>query len=99
VDMPFLDAEMLSLMLAAHENSMCDITLASHNGKYEPLAGVYNTVLADRIDALIAEKGVPVRSLLEQSSVNFVDLGVNSLACYNCNTPEEYSAILHGQLT
>lgn len=99
VDMPFVDAEMLCNLLASHEKSRCEITIPVHDGKIEPLAGVYNTVLHERIGALITEKGAPVRRLLDQGRVNYVDFDINELLWHNCNTPEAYAGLTAPELT
>ena len=99
VDMPFVSAEILSELVVSHENSGCEITLAVHNGKFEPLAGVYNTSLAERIGMLIAEKGVSVRCLMEISTVNYVSFDQNPHMWHNCNTPDTYAALTNGELT
>ncbi len=98
VDMPAVTAEMLGKLVREHHQGG-GITLAAHGGMPEPLAGVYDTALCEKIRELIAEEGVSMRRLIQECSVKCVDLYENEPLWYNCNTPKEYESFVCGELT
>lgn len=91
VDVPLLPASELRALLEAHRSGA---TLLSHNGTLEPLIGVYDCALAANILPLIAREGAPVRRLLEQIAVRLVEARCAEADLRNCNTPEDYRAVL-----
>ena len=96
VDVPLVPAEALRRLAQKHSEGSAQATIARHNGKTEPLIGVYDAALADVILPLIHDGGAPVRALLDRIDVQYVDIDLPEYIWQNCNTPEEYEAILSG---
>lgn len=88
-DVPLLPEETLIQLLTSHKHA---ISLLRHHEKLEPLIGVYDKNLADKILAIIEHNSAPVKALLDQCDWSTVEFyGDERLLC-NCNTPEEYIA-------
>lgn len=96
VDMPLLPPCELRALLEDHLLCGSEITLAEHFGKWEPLAGVYNTELSGRIAPLIEVSGAPVRALIKNSACRFRQTQLPDLYFSNCNTPEEWQSLFGG---
>lgn len=93
VDMPLLPPCELRALLEEHTSAGNEITLAEHCGKWEPLAGVYNAALADRIAPMIENSGAPVRALIQKSACRFRQTQLPEAFFANCNTPEEWQSL------
>lgn len=96
VDMPLLPVCELRAQLASHRESGAEITLAQHDGKWEPLAGVYASDLSDRIAPMIESAGAPVRALLKNSDCRFRQSSLPESFWANCNTPDEWQSLFGG---
>lgn len=96
VDAPLVPAAALRLLARRHLEGRVQATIARHGGKTEPLIGVYDAALAEVILPLVRDGGAPVRALLERIDVQYVDIDLPEDIWRNCNTPEEYEAMLRG---
>ena len=96
VDMPLLPACELRSLLHEHLNSDAEITLAVHGDRWEPLAGVYDSWLSERIAPLIKFSGAPVRALIRKSACRFRQTTLPETFWMNCNTPDEWQAVFGG---
>lgn len=90
VDVPLLPPSALAHLAAAHQGG---ITLLRHPGGVEPLIGVYDRELWEKIPHLIAEGGAPVRSLIQSSPCTYFDYRGPAEFLQNCNTPEDFAQI------
>jgi len=95
-DMPLLPPCELRALAREHASSGAEITLAVHSERWEPLAGVYNSALADRIAPMIEHSGAPVRALIQKSDCRFRQSPLSEEFWINCNTPEAYASITGG---
>lgn len=90
VDTPLVPVEALLHLKDAHRGG---VTVLSHGQWEEPLIGVYDTSLANTIEKLIAEKGVPIRQLSSLTDWNdWMYLGRERLLL-NCNFPEDIAVV------
>ena len=96
VDMPFLPVCELRALLREHQASGAEITIAVHEDRWEPLAGVYDSGLAERIEPMIELSGAPVRALLQRSACRFRRTELRELFWMNCNTPDEWETVFAG---
>lgn len=96
VDMPLLPVCELHALLQDHMEANAEITLAVHGDRWQPLAGVYNSDLSDRIAPLIEASGAPVRALIQKSACRFRQTQLSEAYWANCNTPEAYHSIFSG---
>lgn len=91
VDVPLFPACALRGLLDMHTE---EITLAEHDGKWEPLIGVYDAHLHRRILPMIEQSGAPVRNLIRESRSRLVTSHLPNLCFGNCNTPDAYQKLL-----
>ena len=91
VDAPLLPAEALRALKDAHRGGA---TLLRHDARTEPLFGVYDCALAPLCERILQSGDTSVKRLLEQTSVQLLELDLPEPAFTNCNTPEEYRRIL-----
>jgi len=94
VDVPLLPASLLRELAEAHLRSGSPITLAVHEGRFEPLVGIYNSCLADAIEPLIRGGGAPMRALLRDTPWQPFHSALPESLWNNCNTPEEYQTLI-----
>lgn len=96
VDMPLLPPCELRSLAHDHANTGAEITLAVHNDRWEPIAGVYTSSLSERIAPMIAFSGAPVRALIQKSDCRFRQSLLSEEFWINCNTPEIYASLIGG---
>jgi len=93
VDMPLLPVCELRALLREHMETHAEITLAMHGDRWEPLAGIYNSFLFERIAPLIEFSGAPVRALIQNSDSRFRCSTLPESFWTNCNTPDEWQRL------
>lgn len=96
VDMPLIPASLPRELLQVHAESEAEITLSIHGDRWQPLVGIYDAHLSERIVPLIAEDGASVRALLERSACQFHPSDLPDAFWVNCNTPEAYHNLFNG---
>ncbi len=89
VDTPQLPVEVLQRLIQAHDMTK-EATILTHNGKWEPLIGVYQSSVAQKIEPLISTRSAAVKKLLEGLSVNWWEYSKIEAESWNCNTPKDY---------
>lgn len=97
-DVPLLASEFVRQMINALKSH--DVVMPRDGKYHHPLAAVYRTSLEDKVRSLIAQQRLRPFFLLEECDSHIVDVdglrdvdpNLNSLR--NCNTPEEYQALL-----
>lgn len=87
VDMPLIPCSVLAKLCKAHIGG---VTVLRHNKKQEPLIGVYDRSIAEKIPQLIKEGGAPVRALASVSAWNCFDYYGPEELLQNCNTMQDY---------
>ena len=87
VDMPLIPCSALAKLCEAHIGG---VTVLQHNKKQEPLIGVYDRGIAEKIPQLIKEGGAPVRALASVSGWNCFDYYGPEELLQNCNTMQDY---------
>lgn len=99
VDLPFVDARLLSYMISRAEQSGAAVTVPLVSGRYQPLCGVYRKEFAavaekalahnrNKIDALFSEV-----TLCTVSQDDLMQAGFSSKMFRNVNTPEEWDQV------
>lgn len=75
----------------------CDLGLFSkqliaHDGKIEPLIGIYDRTLAQDCEAVLKGTGSSIRRLPDRAAYSTPEYTGEPQLLTNCNTPEEYRA-------
>lgn len=101
VDVPQLPQELLGNLLDVHERLSMEEQkkplLVKHEGRTEPLMGIYPTEMADFIENKIKEHAVPVFRVLDQWGYGCFETRAVSWQLENINTPQAYEELLRHQ--
>lgn len=92
-DVPLVPRAALEALMEHHLKTGAEVTILRHGGRWEPLMGVYESALADRIAPLITERSRPVMALLDGVHTEIMPWEDDPAAFLNCNTPEAYEAL------
>ncbi len=90
VDTPLIPEQILEALLQAHRGG---ITLLQNGEKLEPLIGVYDRSIADKILPMLLSGSTAVRRLLDQVGYRAVPYSGSPDLLINCNTQEAFAAI------
>lgn len=90
-DMPFLDTELIDLLLRSSRNLDADVVLP-WDGRDHYLAALYRTALADRIDTLIAAGERSMAALVDTVGVQRI-VTARSIPLTNVNSATDLSAL------
>lgn len=90
VDTPLVPVSALSRLCLSHQEC---VTVLCHQGRQEPLIGIYDRSTADIIFALIAEQGAPVRALERKVTWTVFDYTGPEEFIVNCNTPQDFQRV------
>ncbi len=93
IDVPLITTQLLTALLTEHEKKEAPITIVSHQGKIEPLIGVYDRSLLPEMERLLKDKRYSLRALFERCPCDILPWEKDSGQFFNCNTPEEYRLI------
>lgn len=93
VDVPLVPPQALTGLIRAHREQMADVTLLRHGDKWEPLIGVYQSVLFRRAESILQGKNTAVRRLLDETGFQLLDWQADEALFLNCNTPEDYARL------
>jgi len=93
IDVPLVTTELLTALLTEHEKNEAPVTIVSHQGKIEPLIGVYDRSLLPQMERLLKEKRYSLRALFACCACNVLPWEKEERQFFNCNTPEEYRII------
>jgi molybdenum cofactor guanylyltransferase len=91
VDMPLLDAEFLTRLLAEARNGAETVVPVHAGGGVEPLCGVYHASSVDRLRMFFRSGGRRVKDALQEIPVRTVPAPERILA--NVNTPEQWESV------
>jgi len=94
VDMPLVPEEVFTALAEAHCKGTAPVTLLQHDGKWEPLLGIYHCSLHQTAERILQSEKTAVRRFLEQTGFQSVDWPDDKLLFLNCNIPEEYETLL-----
>ena len=95
VDTPLIPKETLDSLLQMHLGASCEATLLVHDGRVEPLIGVYRTDIRDKITDLICGSDRSMRALLKQINYQTMPYRGDIALLMNCNTPKDYEELTH----
>lgn len=101
VDMPLVMNDTVKELLTVHRRERPGATLLMHQGRTEPLAGVYDTRYTDVLFEIISQGSAPVYRYLDAVGYKTVKLKQPLESVMNFNTPEEYGRleeILNGEI-
>lgn len=95
VDVPFINEAFL-LNLIAHIGNY-DCIIAEHEGRVEPLMGLYNRQMIPVVEQMISQRDYKLMRLLDQFNVRYVNCD-NLIKQFprlfvNINLPEDYNSI------
>ena len=90
VDVPLVPLAALHHMCRAHVGG---VTVLGHEGKQEPLIGVYDREASRHMEALIREGSAPVRALQEIVPWHIWEYYGPEDLLMNCNTPQEFTRL------
>lgn len=90
VDMPLIREDTVGELLKAHRSKGSGATLLTHNGKTEPMAGIYDTRYSAVLYDIIAQGAAPVYRYLDAVGFGTIELSQPLESITNFNTPEEY---------
>ena len=91
VDIPLVPETALLSLIEAHTGG---VTLLEYEGEIEPLIGIYDRALAEDCEAILKTERTSVRRLLDRVTVRTVPYTGDPALLLNCNTPENYQALL-----
>lgn len=94
VDMPLIPVEELEGLLAVNRASGSRITILKCGDREQPLAGVYDTSLADAMLREITERKGSVFGFLNAAGYTVYEASASAERCANINTPESYQTAL-----
>lgn len=95
VDVPFINEDFLQTMVSGIGNFDCIIP--EHEGKVEPLMGLYNKQIIPILEEMIGQGDYKLMNLLSKLNVRY--LNCNNMAkkfprlFLNMNSPEDYQSI------
>ena len=92
VDTPLVPISALRRLLEAH---ISGVTVLCSGGVVEPLIGIYPASLATEAETILRTEDTAVRRLIERAELNRLDFDGDERLLTNCNTPEEYGAIIN----
>lgn len=90
VDTPLIPQAFLERLLACHDHG---ITVATCNGRVQPLVAVVDRRLSGECERLLAEERHSMMSLYDKVGYQTVPFSGEELLIRGCNTPEEYEAM------
>lgn len=93
VDLPLVSIRTLGSLLKAHSEACSDVTIIIHNGRIEPLIGVYRTGVSVAVSEQLKKEDHSVRGLLRCISSCYVECNDDENQFMNCNTQQEYSSL------
>lgn len=93
IDVPLVTTQLLAALLREHEKKKAPVTIVSHQGKLEPLIGVYDRSLLPEMERLLKERRYSLRALFDCCPCDVLPWEKESRQFFNCNTPEEYRMI------
>ena len=91
VDTPLVPPSLLIALMEAHTRG---ITIVSHCGNWEPLIGIYDTALVDKCEKILLGENSSIRLLFRQHPPRLLEYAGDARLLMNCNTPEDYTALL-----
>lgn len=94
VDVPLIPSSWLIRLIDSFVSSGKDVLLISHEGKAEPLIGIYKKSLADKIEKILHTERTAVFSLLDSVGYSTFEYIDNPDFLLNCNYPEDYERLL-----
>lgn len=94
VDAPLVPQDTLLSLIGYHTEAGRPITILTHNGKKEPLIGVYDRSLSAEAEDILKTDSTSVRVLFDRVGAAAFEYGGDEALLFNCNTPEEYSLLL-----
>jgi molybdenum cofactor guanylyltransferase len=93
-DMPFLNEYLINLQIQNHLDAGADITIPLHNGYKEPLHGIYNKEILNKLEDYIhTSASFKIRNLFNFLNVNYFEVPSDpefTSAFTNINHPEDY---------
>lgn len=90
VDVPMISPRTIENMVRVHELSDSCATLLAHQGKTEPLIGVYNTGNPEILYEVIKDRPAAVFAYLDRIGYKTAELEEPLDTIANINTPAEY---------
>ena len=91
VDVPLVPVEELSRLIDASRGKKKRAMILIHQGKEEPMAGIYDRGLADEMLAEIRERKGSVFAFLNRIGYERYESGASEACFANINRPEDYT--------
>ena len=91
VDTPLVPEGLLRRLMEQHRGG---VTLASVNGRAEPLIGVYDKSLGPWCEDILRGSDTAVARLLRMARCTTVEFDGDASLLANCNTPEDYEKLM-----
>jgi len=92
VDTPFIDEETIKKLYKKDTNEV-DATIATLNGKIQPLCGIYHISLEEKFEDMAKQNNHKLGYLLKNSNTVFVNFEDEKIFM-NLNNPDEYQKAL-----
>lgn len=93
VDVPLVPEQTLLDLIEAHQHSQAKVTILTHDGKWEPLIGVYDSSLWRDAEPILLSGNTAVRRLLYAAGFDTLLCPADSALFCNCNTPRDYEGL------
>lgn len=94
VDAPFCPPDAILGLIAAHESATMPITMLEHHGQIEPLISVFNRSVLHIAKEMLEHEQLSVMRLAKNAGYNLYSFNGNDKAVENCNTPQEFEALM-----
>ncbi len=92
-DLPYISVEIINSLINKYSQSDCDILVPKIGNKLEPLFGIYNSNIIEKLEAFIEKReSFAMRDFFDNVNTNFLQLDnnkPNNLAFKNINSPKD----------
>ena len=94
VDVPLVKKETIQKLMGQSLDKDLDIVIARHNGKREPLVGIYKKNIIEIIEKVLNEDNVSVMNLFDSCDSEMVDVDDDDKFFININYSEDYNTLM-----
>ena len=92
-DAPLVPVWFMKKLMEEHDKKRTPVTVASCDGRIQPLLGIYDKHLASLCEDILKGEKSAVRILLDKTGFTEVPYPGNEMEIRGCNTPEEYEKL------
>lgn len=94
VDVPLISKQTIEKLVAAYLKDNTDIVILRHNKKLEPLIGLYNKNIKEKIEDILNGDNYSVMCLIEKCKSKIIDVDDSDEYYLNINYKKDYDDLL-----